>query len=74
MVQNHDNLNHVPIERLVTVEDLKDLQEAYFINSKQSCLDILEFQKAFLKFVEKNYKEQKKLEEENKVRLLHSPF
>lgn len=73
MIQNHDNLVNVPVNRLSTVDDLKDFQSTCYSNSKENCKMVLEFQKAFLTFVEKSYCEQKKLQQENEV-ILSSPI
>lgn len=70
MLANHESLVNVPSSMVSTFSDLKDFREFCYENSKETCKAMLEFQSAFLVFVEKQMSSNSKLERENKVSIL----
>ena len=67
MLANHDNFVSIPSTLISTSEDLNNFREFWYANSKESCQAMLEFQKVFLTFVEKQMISHKNLKAENKV-------
>lgn len=64
MIQNHENLSQLPTDRLSSYNDFK---LSALSNSKESCKQLIDFQDAFLTFVEKSHKQHFELYHQNKV-------